>query len=77
LAKTHRITAQSLTAMLKSARAIMRKDKGLNGDLDRLPMVACRSSRREEAQSEKSDVRCPKSKVDQSLVTSAASSSRD
>ncbi|MBI4327413.1 MAG: hypothetical protein HY674_19440 [Chloroflexi bacterium] len=31
-------TAQSLGALLKSARDIMRKDKGLNGDLDRLPM---------------------------------------
>jgi len=30
--------AQSLGALLKSARDIMRKDKGLNGDLDRLPM---------------------------------------
>src|SRR5579863_7199883 len=32
-------TAQSLGAILKSARDIMRKDKGLNGDLDRLPML--------------------------------------
>ena len=32
-------TAQSLGARLKSARDIMRKDKGLNGDLDRLPMA--------------------------------------
>jgi type I restriction enzyme M protein len=31
---------QSLGALLKSARDIMRKDKGLNGDLDRLPMLA-------------------------------------
>jgi len=31
-------TAQSLGALLKSTRDIMRKDKGLNGDLDRLPM---------------------------------------
>lgn len=30
-------TVQSLRALLKSARAIMRKDKGLNGDLERLP----------------------------------------
>ena len=30
-------TVQSLGALLKSARDIMRKDKGLNGDLDRLP----------------------------------------
>ena len=32
-------TAQSLGALLKSARDIMRKDKGLNADLDRLPML--------------------------------------
>ncbi len=32
-------TAQSLGTLLKSARDIMRKDKGLNGDLDRLPML--------------------------------------
>jgi len=32
-------TAQFLGALLKSARDIMRKDKGLNGDLDRLPML--------------------------------------
>src|SRR6266508_802848 len=32
-------TAQSLGALLKSAREIMRKDKGVNGDLDRLPML--------------------------------------
>jgi type I restriction enzyme M protein len=32
-------TAQSLGAIIKSARDIMRKDKGLNGDLDRLPML--------------------------------------
>jgi len=31
-------TSQSLGALLKSARDIMRKDKGLNGGLDRLPM---------------------------------------
>ncbi len=31
-------TAQSLGVLLKAARDIMRKDKGLNGDLDRLPM---------------------------------------
>ena len=58
-------TAQSLGALLKSARDIMRKDKGLNGDLDHLPMLTGRSSRREEAHSEKSE-------LDQSLVTSAA-----
>src|SRR5688572_28709106 len=32
-------TASSLGALLKSARDIMRKDKGLNGDLDRLPLL--------------------------------------
>ncbi len=32
-------TVQSRGALLKSARDIMRKDKGLNGDLDRLPML--------------------------------------
>src|SRR6186997_1716917 len=32
-------TSQSLGAILKSARDIMRKDKGLNGDLDRLPLL--------------------------------------
>ena len=32
-------TAQSLASIIKSARDLMRKDKGLNGDLDRLPML--------------------------------------
>lgn len=32
-------TAQALGGLLKSSRDIMRKDKGLNGDLDRLPML--------------------------------------
>ena len=32
-------TAQVLGSLLKSARSIMRKDKGLNGDLDRLPLL--------------------------------------
>lgn len=31
-------TAQRLGGLIKSARQIMRKDKGLNGDLDRLPL---------------------------------------
>jgi type I restriction enzyme M protein len=31
--------AQHLGSLVKSARDIMRKDKGLNGDLDRLPML--------------------------------------
>lgn len=32
-------TAQSLASVVKSCRDIMRKDKGLSGDLDRLPML--------------------------------------
>ncbi len=32
-------TAQSLGNLIKSCRDIMRKDKGLNGDVDRLPML--------------------------------------
>lgn len=32
-------TAQRLTSLMKSARDIMRKDKGLSGDLDRLPLL--------------------------------------
>jgi hypothetical protein len=36
---TSSTTAQSLGAFLKSAPDIMRKDRGLNGDLDRLPML--------------------------------------
>jgi hypothetical protein len=32
-------TGQALGIVLKSARDIMRKDKGLNGDLDRLPLL--------------------------------------
>ncbi len=32
-------TAQRLSSIVKSCRDIMRKDKGLNGDLDRLPML--------------------------------------
>jgi type I restriction enzyme M protein len=32
-------TAQMLGSLLKSARNLMRKDKGLNGDLDRLPLL--------------------------------------
>jgi len=32
-------TAQRLGTILKSSRDIMRKDKGLNGDLDRIPML--------------------------------------
>lgn len=32
-------TSQVLGSLLKSARDLMRKDKGLNGDLDRLPLL--------------------------------------
>ncbi len=32
-------TAQALSSLIKSCRDIMRKDKGLNGDIDRLPML--------------------------------------
>ena len=32
-------TGQQLASTVKSCRDIMRKDKGLNGDLDRLPML--------------------------------------
>ena len=36
---TQATSAQQLGSLVKSARDIMRKDKGLNGDLDRLPML--------------------------------------
>ena len=32
-------TARQLATIIKSSRQVMRKDKGLNGDLDRLPML--------------------------------------
>src|ERR1019366_5631795 len=32
-------TAQQLGSIIKASRDIMRKDKGLNGDLDRMPML--------------------------------------
>ena len=38
-AKTPTTTAERLGSVVKSCRKIMRKDKGLNGDLDRLPML--------------------------------------
>ena len=38
-ADTPKTTAQRLDSIVKSARRIMRKDRGLNGDLDRLPML--------------------------------------
>ena len=37
--KAPKTSAQRLDSIVKSARKIMRKDKGLNGDLDRLPML--------------------------------------
>lgn len=38
-AEPPKTTAQQLGSLIKSARDIMRKDKGLNGDLDRLPLL--------------------------------------
>ena len=38
-AKHPQTTAQRLDSIVKSARRIMRKDKGLSGELDRLPML--------------------------------------
>jgi len=38
-AKQPETTAQHLNSIINSARKIMRKDKGLNGELDRLPML--------------------------------------
>ena len=38
-AKERQTTTQQLGSLIKSARDIMRKDKGLSGDLDRLPML--------------------------------------
>jgi type I restriction enzyme M protein len=37
--QTPKTTARQLSGVIKSARDIMRKDKGLSGDLDRLPML--------------------------------------
>src|SRR5688500_1507355 len=37
--ETPTTTAQALGSLIKSARDIMRKDRGLNGDLDRLPVL--------------------------------------
>ena len=37
--KQPQTTAQQLSALIKSARDILRKDKGLNGDADRLPLL--------------------------------------
>jgi type I restriction enzyme M protein len=38
-ASTTQTTSQRLTQLIKSCRDIMRKDKGLNGELDRLPQL--------------------------------------
>ena len=38
-AEVPKSTAQQLGSIIKTCRDIMRKDKGLNGDLDRLPML--------------------------------------
>lgn len=37
--KAHLTTRENLTALIGSARKILRKDKGLNGDVDRLPLL--------------------------------------
>ena len=37
--KTPETTAQRLSSLIKGCRDIMRKDKGMNGDADRLPML--------------------------------------
>ena len=37
--KETKTTAQRLSGIVKSCRQIMRKDKGLNGDADRLPIL--------------------------------------
>lgn len=38
-AKTPLTTRESLSALIGTARQILRKDKGLNGDVDRLPLL--------------------------------------
>ena len=38
-ASRQQTTAQRLDGIIRSARRIMHKDKGLNGDLDRLPIT--------------------------------------
>ncbi|MFZ4702130.1 MAG: type I restriction-modification system subunit M [Candidatus Methylumidiphilus sp.] len=38
-AKPQQTTAQQLSSLIKSARDTLRKDKGLNGDADRLPLL--------------------------------------
>ena len=37
--KTPLTTRDNLSALIGSARKILRKDKGLNGDVDRLPLL--------------------------------------
>jgi type I restriction enzyme M protein len=37
--QAEKTTTQELASIIKSCRDIMRKDKGLSGDLDRLPML--------------------------------------
>src|SRR3954447_25916177 len=39
ISQAPRSTAQQLGTIIKACRDIMRKDKGLNGDIDRLPML--------------------------------------
>jgi len=39
ISQAYLTTAQQLGSIVKSCRDIMRKDKGLSGDLDRLPML--------------------------------------
>jgi type I restriction enzyme M protein len=38
-AKKPLTTRENLTSLIGSARKILRKDKGLNGDVDRLPLL--------------------------------------
>ena len=38
-AKTPLTTRENLSALIGTARKILRKDKGLNGDVDRLPLL--------------------------------------
>ena len=38
-AKAPLTTRDNLSALIGSARKILRKDKGLNGDVDRLPLL--------------------------------------
>lgn len=39
MSKSQNTTTQSLGALLKFAREVMRKDKWLNGDLDRMRLL--------------------------------------